>query len=53
MDIVAIAIVIVAAFAGGGAYFVAARQGASAWLAFTLGLFVYGLIMALAPLTLP
>lgn len=41
MSVVALAVVIVAAFAGGGAYFLSARWGAGAWLAFTLGLLVY------------
>lgn len=39
--------IIVAAFLAGGAYYGASRAGAGAWLAFTLGLVVYGFTMAL------
>jgi len=53
VSVVTLAIVIVAAFAAGGAYFGASRVGAGAWLAFTLGLVVYGVIYGLAPLVIP
>lgn len=53
MSIVVLAAVIVASFAGGGSYFVAARVGAGAWLAFMLGLLVFGVVMALTPGVIP
>lgn len=49
MDIVTVAVAIVAAFLGGGAYWLAGRAGAGAWLAFTLGLLVFALVLAAGP----
>lgn len=49
MDVVVIAVAIVAAFLGGGAYWLAARAGAGAWLSFTLGLLVFALCQAAGP----
>ena len=49
VPIVTVAIIIVAAFAGGGAYYASARAGAGAWLSMTLALILYGLIVAIAP----
>jgi len=49
LSIVSLATLIVAAFLAGGAYYLSARGGAGAWLSFTLGVLVYGLIMALSP----
>lgn len=43
------ALAIIASFFGGGAYWGAARAGAGAWLAFTLGLLVFAICFALMP----
>lgn len=52
MDIVTVAVAIVAAFLGGGAYWLAARAGAGAWLSFTLGLLAFALVFAAGPAAL-
>lgn len=52
MDIVTVAVAIVAAFLGGGAFFLAERAGAGSWLSFTLGLLVFALIFAAGPAAL-
>jgi hypothetical protein len=49
MDVVTIAVAIVASFLGGGAYWLAGRAGAGAWLSFTLGLLVALLCFAAGP----
>jgi len=52
MSVVTVAICIVAAFLGGGAYWLAARAGAGAWLSFSLGLLVALLVFAAGPTVL-
>lgn len=49
MDVVTVAVAIVAAFLGGGAFWLANRAGAGAWLSFTLGLLVFALAFAAGP----
>lgn len=49
MSIILVAVCIVAAFLGGGAYWLATRAGAGAWLSFTLGLLVALLVFAAGP----
>lgn len=46
MSIVVVAVIIVAACLGGGAYWLAGRAGAGAWLSFGLGIFVALLVYA-------
>lgn len=49
MDVVTVAVAIVAAFLGGGAFWLSSRAGAGAWLSFTLGLLVFALAFAAGP----
>lgn len=49
MTIVTIAVCIVAAFLGGGAYWLAGQAGAGAWVSFTLGLLVALLVLTGGP----
>lgn len=48
IDIIALAILIVAAFCGGGAFHAAGRSGAGAWLSMTLALLTFGLVQWVA-----
>lgn len=52
MDVVTIAVAIVAAFLGGGTFYLAERSGAGAWLSFTLGLLAFALVFAAGPAAL-
>ena len=49
MGIVQVAVIIVAAFLGGGAFFLAERQGAGSWLSITLALLVALLVYSAGP----
>lgn len=46
INIVTLAVAIVASFAGGGAYYAAGRGGCGAWLSFMLGLLTFAVLTA-------
>ncbi len=52
MSIVTVAVIIVAAFLGGGAFWLTERAGAGAWLAFALGIAVALLVYTAGPTVL-
>lgn len=52
MDIVTVAVAIVAAFLGGGVFYLAERSGAGSWLSFTLGLLAFALVLSAGPAAL-
>ncbi len=47
INVVTLAIAIVASFAAGGVYYAAGRAGCGAWLSFTLGLLTYAVFTAI------
>jgi len=49
LSFVTLAVFIVAAFCGGGAYFGTIRAGAGHWLAFAVGLLVHDVVVAVLP----
>lgn len=53
MSVVTLAVLIVASFVAGGGYFLTARGGGGAWLAFMVGFFLGQLVLMLSPMAVP